>query len=1016
MSKLTRIPLRIVALLLFVGLAVVAASSQPASAVTAPPRTAAGTSAAAALPATTCTPIDATARACELWAKTGLLALPGGVTVPALGYSDTAGGAAQVPGPSLIVNQGETVTVTLHNTLAEPSALVLPGQGLTPDLTGAVPGGDKAYTFVASKPGTYLYEAGLTPNSQHQVAMGMYGALIVRPATPGQAYDSAATAYTDEELLVLSEVDPALNNSADPATFDMRDYAPKYWLINGKTYPETAPLQVVAGSQLLVRYLNAGLLSHSMAVLGLDQTLIAVDANPFAYSHTVSAESIPAGLSADVLVTVPLGAPTGLYPLYDGSMLLHNSGQRVGGKTAFGGMLTFVSIPAGPPGGDITGPSVSGISLAPNPANGLVDVLLSATVSDVGSGDANVIAAEYFIDATGANGAGLAMTGAFGSPTVDVSATLTTADLAVLSSGAHIIYVHGQDANGNWGAFNFAVLNLETSGPMTTGVMLMPNPSNGSVDVQLSATADDSMSGGSNIMAAEYWIDMMGPDGTGTAMTVNLPQPIASITATIPAATVAALAEGVHMVHVHSQDAQGNWGMHAMADLLVDKSGPDSVSVTIRPNPNNGTVPFSLNNPTVRVEATVNDPLVAGTNSNVAKAEGFIDLVGAPGTGFPMMARDSTFNSPSEAVYAQIPLSTVQALAEGDHPVCLRGLDAAGNWGAVSCATLTIDKTKPTVSGASASPNPTNGAVTVTLTAMATDTGATVSNIAAGEWFEGADPGAGMGRAMAAADGVFDSTSEGLTAQLNVVTLGWAAGNHTVSLRAKDAAGNWSTVATVVINVVLPNAIFSDSFESGNFAAWSSAVGVATGGGPGISVTTAAKMTAVGTLGMQALLAGNTPAFVTDTTPVLDPSYHARFYFNPNGALTGNNQQQTIFAGFNAAGTSIFSVQYRRQNAGGGTYQIRAVVTRAGGTTVTNWYTITNNAAHAVEIWWQSGASMPFRLYIDGSLRQTLNNLNTSAYLLDFVRLGPSAGLTAAASGTEYFDAFVSTRNTYIGP
>ena len=47
--------------------------------------------------------------------------------------------------------------------------------------------------------------------------MGLYGILIVRPATAGQAYDSdpsASSAYNDEATLVLSEIDPALNNSA----------------------------------------------------------------------------------------------------------------------------------------------------------------------------------------------------------------------------------------------------------------------------------------------------------------------------------------------------------------------------------------------------------------------------------------------------------------------------------------------------------------------------------------------------------------------------------------------------------------------------------------------------------------------------------------------------------------------------------------------------------------------------------------------------------------------------------
>ncbi len=36
------------------------------------------------------------------------------------------------------------------------------------------------------------------------------------PATAGQAYDAASTAYDDEAVLVMSEIDPALNGSANP--------------------------------------------------------------------------------------------------------------------------------------------------------------------------------------------------------------------------------------------------------------------------------------------------------------------------------------------------------------------------------------------------------------------------------------------------------------------------------------------------------------------------------------------------------------------------------------------------------------------------------------------------------------------------------------------------------------------------------------------------------------------------------------------------------------------------------
>ena len=77
--------------------------------------------------------------------------------------------------------------ITLHNQLTGPAAmntaLLFQGQDTIPDRVGApTGGGTQTYCFTASRPGTYLYEAGLVPNAEHQVAMGLYGALIIRPA------------------------------------------------------------------------------------------------------------------------------------------------------------------------------------------------------------------------------------------------------------------------------------------------------------------------------------------------------------------------------------------------------------------------------------------------------------------------------------------------------------------------------------------------------------------------------------------------------------------------------------------------------------------------------------------------------------------------------------------------------------------------------------------------------------------------------------------------------------------
>ena len=172
----------------------------------------------------------------ELYAVSGTTTLAG-QSVNVLGYNTANAPVTEPGGPTVTVTQGADVILVLRNQLSEPTSLVVRGQPLPTDATGAAPGGFKAYSFTATEPGTFIYEAGpiATPQnqaagSQHQVAMGLYGTLIVQPSA-GSAYAS-----TGEAVVVISEVDPALNNAANPAAFDMRNFAPKYTLINGAVY------------------------------------------------------------------------------------------------------------------------------------------------------------------------------------------------------------------------------------------------------------------------------------------------------------------------------------------------------------------------------------------------------------------------------------------------------------------------------------------------------------------------------------------------------------------------------------------------------------------------------------------------------------------------------------------------------------------------------------------------------------------------------------------------------------
>lgn len=338
-----RIRAALTALALAVGALTVASASAAADPISHP--TTSALSAAAALPASPCT-LSGTVRTCELWARSGTLPLPAGSTpasVPVWGYAASATGPAEVPGPLLLATVGETVRVVVHNLLTVPTSLLLPEQNLPPDTTGAAPGEDVTYEFVAARPGTFTYEAGLTAGGPRQVAMGLAGALVVGPATPGTGYGTPETGYDDEAVVVLQGIDPAFN--AAPATFEMSKYRPRFWLINGRAFPDTGAVATGAGRRLLLRFVNVGLEDHAMSLVGIHQTVVAADGNPLAHAYTVLSENIAAGSTVDTIVAVPAGlAPGTRLALYDAGRHLDNAGHVTDGVTDFGGMLTFLTV------------------------------------------------------------------------------------------------------------------------------------------------------------------------------------------------------------------------------------------------------------------------------------------------------------------------------------------------------------------------------------------------------------------------------------------------------------------------------------------------------------------------------------------------------------------------------------------------------------------------------------------------------------------------------------------------
>jgi FtsP/CotA-like multicopper oxidase with cupredoxin domain len=127
--------------------------------------------------------------------------VPGGPLVDVYAYNGT------IPGPTLDVREGDTVIIHFHNRLPDTTTIHWHGLHLPAVMDGSplnpvAPRGsyDYAFRIWPNSAGTYWYHPHADRRSTFQVAMGLYGGLIVRAA-----HDPLAAKGIRDRLLILSD-------------------------------------------------------------------------------------------------------------------------------------------------------------------------------------------------------------------------------------------------------------------------------------------------------------------------------------------------------------------------------------------------------------------------------------------------------------------------------------------------------------------------------------------------------------------------------------------------------------------------------------------------------------------------------------------------------------------------------------------------------------------------------------------------------------------------------------------
>lgn len=284
-----------------------------------------------------------------------------------------------------------------------------------PEMSIAVPiAADFPYYYHPIDPGTYMYHCHF--EDVEHVQMGMTGIVFVRPAQNktgaaggpharynggsstaplGYAYNDGvapgsplSTAYDREFGIFLNEMwAQAHYNDAHIQESDWSDYEPDFYLMNGRSYPDTlapnglgtssstgnliAPpshpelqyqpisslINCNAGDRVLLRFVNLGYTQASMRLAGIPMRVVGKDATILRglngsgqrlgadTSYVTDTIYLGAGESYDAIFTAPPFSGAGTYDTY---ILFNNamgSMTRPGGS-GLGGQMTEIRVHA----------------------------------------------------------------------------------------------------------------------------------------------------------------------------------------------------------------------------------------------------------------------------------------------------------------------------------------------------------------------------------------------------------------------------------------------------------------------------------------------------------------------------------------------------------------------------------------------------------------------------------------------------------------------------------------------
>jgi FtsP/CotA-like multicopper oxidase with cupredoxin domain len=200
------------------------------------------------------------------------------------------------PGPALRVDEGDRVSVVVHNQLPMGTDVHFHGVKVDNAMDGVAPltqplieaGQTFTYEFVAEGPAVAMYHA--HHHAQLQVPNGLFGTVVIGdlPLPTGRVIGGIEVPTTVD---VTTELPMVLNDAG------VIGYS-----LNGKSFPATEPLVVNQGDWFVVHYFNEGMQIHPMHLHGFPQLVYAKDGYPLDEPYWVDTLNVAPGERYSILV------------------------------------------------------------------------------------------------------------------------------------------------------------------------------------------------------------------------------------------------------------------------------------------------------------------------------------------------------------------------------------------------------------------------------------------------------------------------------------------------------------------------------------------------------------------------------------------------------------------------------------------------------------------------------------------------------------------------------------------